>query len=288
MGRKKKNYDKPVEEQPKVKDNLLEFGDLETEAIISGDNELTITESNNFVVDSEAIIPEEVTEEMKLEESISTSETAVKVSDVVVKTTMEDYEKIFNEEYFNNLKEKGCDYTAYGKWQEAYCGVFQRAFNLRNKTILDVGSAYGSISFGFKMQGVMSVAVDVAKCLVGKTFRGIRFVNAMAQHMPDIDNKTIDFIHCSYVLNYIPKNELVDTFKEFKRVITDHGKILVIFNKGNDNVSGINHMHTNETVINAAIEANLKLFECKEILKHYDDPEYRFIQSYDWNILCFE
>lgn len=295
-GRKKS---KVVEEPIETEENFNDIGVSEASAELN-DVELDM---EDCVVEEEAIVPdEEVTEEMKEEEPVNKPESAIEVRGsilsetfqmpniVPVKNDFDDYQKIFNEDYFNSLKEKGCDYQAYGKWQHAYASMFTRTFGLRNKTLLDVGAAYGAITFGFKMNDVMAIAVDVAKCLNGKTFRGIRFINESAHHMKSVDNKTIDFVHGSYVLNHLSPELLKTTFVEFKRVLKDGGKVLVIFNAGDDsaNADMAYFKHSNETVIKAAADAGLKVVDYTEQLRHCDDPEHRFIQSYNWNILCFE
>jgi len=271
-GRKKKQL---LEEPIETKENLTDIGDLEAGTELN-DIELDMEDC----VVEEAIVPEEEqTEEIKEEEPVNTQESAVEVESIAIdedkpaidESLFEMYQKHFNEDYFNSLKEKGCDYQAYGKWQQAYASMFTRTFGLRNKTLLDVGAAYGAIAFGFKMNGVMAVAVDVAKCLSGKTFRGVRFINESAHNMKSVDNKTIDFVHGSYVLNHLSPELLKPAFVEFKRVLKDGGKVLVIFNAGDDsaNADMAYFKHSNETVIKAAADAGLKVADYSEQLKHW-------------------
>lgn len=248
-------------------------------------------ELEDVVIEKEAIIPEsELTEEMKQEEPINTKETAVPISNITLDTELifDNYQKQFNKEYFNHLKSSGCDYKSYGRWQLAYATMITKAFQLKNKMLLDVGSAYGAITYGFKMCGVMATALDVAQCLTGLTFRGVRFINECAQNMKSVENKSMDFIHASYVLNSVNRKELGLVFSEFKRVLKPNGKILIICNEGDDSERNNNYSHSNHTLIETAKSLGFKLVDCKDQLSLCDDPEHKFIQKYNWNILCFE
>lgn len=202
----------------------------------------------------------------------------------ILEMTLDKYASIFNDDYFTK---SGCDYKAYGKWQQTYAKMIVDAFDMKNKAILDVGAAFGAISFGFKMAGAIPYAIDVAPLTVNRAFKGVRFLRAMAQDMPCIKDAEIDLVHASYVLNYIPKNDLVAAFKEFKRVLKDGGKVIVIFNNGEDNLSGIEVKHSNETVINAALEAGFTEFDCKQSLRDNDDKDHAFMTNYAWNMLSF-
>ncbi|NLE03733.1 MAG: hypothetical protein GX638_02885, partial [Crenarchaeota archaeon] len=57
----------------------------------------------------------------------------------------------FDKEYFEQSKANGCDYSYFGNWQKQYAQMVHNMFNLKDRNVLDIGGAYGSIAYAFSL-----------------------------------------------------------------------------------------------------------------------------------------
>ena len=292
--------------RPKTKFNKVETPEVKSDrgtipsAVTLGEDVVPVNIFSDTVVEKEAVVPEaEVTEEMKAEQPINTPETAVPVVETVAeapkksfKERMEECSNFFNQAHFDKVAKSGCDYKSFGDWQKAYCALLDRVFGLRNKEVLDVGSAYGALGNGFKQLGAKKVTcVDISKQVVAaKVFDSLTYVLAPVQMMKAITSAMIDFVHASYVLNSVEAEDLEMTFAELKRVLAPNGKIFIIMNFGRDNkVGDYDFRHSKETIVKAAEKAGLKeVSDVVNMLRKVDDGRYEFISNYNWGIVCFE
>ena len=290
MARPKRNFTRP--ETPEISTSLPDVTVKVADEIIPSVKEETIPFADeDIIVEKEAIIPEaDVTPEMKQEEPINTPKTALPV--VSFKERMEACSVFFGQNYFDEMVKKGCDYKAFGDWQKAYCGLLDRVFGIRNKEVLDVGSAYGALGHGFKQLGAKQVTcVDISKHVISaKVFDTLNYVFAPAQMMKAVNSASQDLIHASYLLNSIDQTDLDATFAEFKRVLAEKGKLFIIMNFGKDTVGNCyDNRHSKETIVKAAEKAGLKeVVDIAKRLRSVDDTRYEFISNYNWGIVCFE
>lgn len=244
-------------------------------------NQEEVKIESDVVIEQEAIVPEvEITEEMKQEEPINTPETAV---DVVEEAPERDKEATirrikdnalrFGKEYFEKSKASGCDYSHSGEWQKQYAEMIHRLVNLKDRNVLDVGGAFGALSYAFSKHGTKKVVcTDISKHAIdSKMFPGVEYLVLPIQHMKSIGDGAYDFIHISHVMEHVDSVDHERCVKEIARILSSKGVCMILGN-----------YKETETLK----EYFQKYMECEfvEVSEAQDKP-FGFFKNYKWNYL---
>jgi SAM-dependent methyltransferase len=72
----------------------------------------------------------------------------------------------YNKQYYEEHKAAGLDYLQYGRWQKDYANWIAESLDLKNKKLLDIGCACGSITRGFFDSGVNAYGCDVNEHMI--------------------------------------------------------------------------------------------------------------------------
>jgi SAM-dependent methyltransferase len=161
---------------------------------------------------------------------------------------MEDYGEFSKEEvakhgeqYIEYYKSKGLDITFYGNWQKDFAKLLIQIAELdpykEQRTVLDVGCACALNLRAIDELGIFShmYGVDQSEYLIDlipnlHDFGSYAdFYAASSWDLSMIDRNEIDFLICTQVLEHLPDEDALDkTLKEFKRVLSKDGKILIM------------------------------------------------------------
>ena len=137
----------------------------------------------------------------------------------------------FEKDYFESLRASGLDIFARGYWQRKYAHFIQAAFDIRWKSIVDLGCAAGSITSALAEFTDKLIGVDISEyCKENTKFDNFKFVNACVSEMDEIEDNSVDFIHSHDTFNLVPENKRQDMFKEIVR-IAKNGAILFSIQK---------------------------------------------------------
>lgn len=151
-------------------------------------------------------------------------------------------DKEYGIEYYERCKAKGIDYAFYGNWQKQYAkmivfvsGVYK--IEMKDKMLLDVGSACGANLRAFKETGVFAkcIGIDISEVLVqigNKTnkFDPNELIVDDCATMEKIPDESIDLIHCSQLFEHLPILEVEKTIRSFERVLKKDGIGFVTLN----------------------------------------------------------
>lgn len=137
----------------------------------------------------------------------------------------------FDEEYYEQHKDAGLDYTGHGEWQITYGQWIAGSLSLSGKKLLDVGCACGSIACGIAKAGVYVSGCDVNEHMIrlGRErwlASTLKICDAVNMHYWKDD--TFDCVHSNQVFEHF-KPELVPfILRECHRVTKPDGILLVI------------------------------------------------------------
>lgn len=137
----------------------------------------------------------------------------------------------FEKDYFSALKESGLDIFARGYWQRKYAHFIAAAFDIRWKTVLDLGCAAGSITSAFAEFTDKLIGVDISKfCKENTKFDNFKFIRTCASDLSEIKDDSVEFVHAHDLFNLVPENKRQQMFKEIARV-AKNGAILFSIQK---------------------------------------------------------
>jgi len=158
----------------------------------------------------------------------------IETEDTLVKNSVKDRVKKnaeqFTQAYFD---EADCNYRFTGEWQKVYASMVNRLFPLKDKTTLDIGGAFGAISMAFTSYGAKATNLDISKYAIeSKLFNVINQVHSSIQNMKKIEDKSVDFVHISHVLNYVDNKDIKRSLSEVYRIMKTDSKCMIIMEFG--------------------------------------------------------
>lgn len=129
----------------------------------------------------------------------------------------------FDRRYYDEHKRAGLDYLGFGTWQQQYGRWLVESLGLREKRLIDVGCACGSIARGLLQAGTDVRGVDLCEEMIQlgrqtwSEMAGRLFIcDAVNLHL--FDDESFDFIHSAQSAEHW-KPELVPfILKEFRRI----------------------------------------------------------------------
>lgn len=143
------------------------------------------------------------------------------------------HSKSFTRQYYEEHQQAGLDYLGHGDWQCNYGQWLAEALDLRNKRVLDVGCACGSIVRGLGNAGMVVQGVDVNEYTIGlgrKKWPGmanlLHVADAVNLHLYSDDSW--DAIHSAQVAEHW-KPELVDEILRELWRVTRPGGLFICF-----------------------------------------------------------
>lgn len=145
-------------------------------------------------------------------------------------------------QYFYKLAlSKGVDYNYYGDWQKSYakmvlniCEVIKHTGKAK-PSLLDVGCGCGVNTRAFRDLGVFNplqgcdtsgFMIDIGKKTHG--FSDTDLFVADASHISPVKSNSVDFLHCSNMLEHCEESDIRPILNEFKRVIHPNGLIFLV------------------------------------------------------------
>lgn len=154
----------------------------------------------------------------------------------LVTTVLKEAAKMLNEEYktdkplstttldfdyYRQHAEAGLDYLGHGGWQENYGRWLVDTYSLRNKTLLDVGCACGSIACGLAKAGALVSGIDPNEHMIhlgrSKWLREtLKICDAVNCHYW-VDS-TFDFIHSNQTAEHFKPELVPHILKELRRI----------------------------------------------------------------------
>lgn len=72
----------------------------------------------------------------------------------------------FDQRYYEEHRAAGLDYGAFGPWQRDYARWLTDVYELRGRSMIDVGTACGAIAHGFTLAGVHATGIDVSEAMI--------------------------------------------------------------------------------------------------------------------------
>lgn len=139
----------------------------------------------------------------------------------------------FEEEYFKKYREQNVDHKHKGSWQKMYAYYIDLIFKYANKTVLDLGCAFGSISSSFADRKTNVIGVDISKYATENSpFNNVKIINKPCWDLSDIPDNSIDFVHSMYMFEYVPPDKRDQLFSEIKRVCKPDALVFVILELG--------------------------------------------------------
>lgn len=137
----------------------------------------------------------------------------------------------FEKDYFELLKASGLDVFARGFWQRKYAHFIAAAFDIRWKSVLDLGCAAGANTSAFAEFTDKLTGVDISEyCKENTKFDNFKFIRTCASNLKDIPDNSIDFVHAHDLFNLVPENKRLEMFREIARVCKN-GAILFSIQK---------------------------------------------------------
>lgn len=147
----------------------------------------------------------------------------------------------YEETYWNFQQSRpGLDLTYYGNWQRDFGKLIIELADLEGsaETILDVGCGTAINLKAINELEIFThlIGIDRSNHIITKIIptlndwgSSFEFYATQSHDMPMIENNQIDLLICTHTLEHIIDEETLDkTLKEFKRIIHEDSKIVII------------------------------------------------------------
>lgn len=106
--------------------------------------------------------------------------------------------------------------------------IINSNFDFSNKMVLDFGCGVGSSCFMFDTSYYRGIDCDSKRIEYARRLHsGYKFDVFQGNQLP-VECKSIDFILIISVLHHIPTDSLKNYVKEFKRVLKENGRIIIV------------------------------------------------------------
>jgi len=212
-----------------------------------------------------------------------------KAEDAVVENSIKDRIKKnaeqFTEKYFKNSE---CDYRKCGEWQKIYSAMLNMLFKLKDKTVIDIGGAYGAITSTLLPFCKKAINLDISKHVIDrKLFDGVEYVLSSVQNMKKIDDKSVNFVHISHVLNYVDNRDIKRVFSEIARIMDKDAECFIVMEL--DPTEKVKFKYTVKE-----LETALKSAKLKNITVEYDSKieklpkSLNMFKQYKWDYLILK
>lgn len=218
------------------------------------------------------------------------------------------------QEFYERAKKLGIDYNYYGDWQKQYVKMVVSASEIMRRThkahitCLDVGCACGVNTRAFKELGIFGrvwgndvseYMLDLGRETHNLTEEELFF--APAWDIQALRSGSVDLLHCSHVLEHIPKSETRLVTEEFRRLLSPKGVGFILLDAITDTyakkeIEQKEETHVNVQTVRWWIEELKRVFKNVELNpkryaedKHYPDLSNRsknFAMEYPyWTVL---
>lgn len=120
-------------------------------------------------------------------------------------------------------------------WQKSYIDKIKKNLlgkNIKNKTLIDIGTGHGYVAVEMAKIGLNVIACDLTResldniARFKKKFRlsNIRLIECKAEEIP-LKAKSVDYIVANAILEHIPQEE--KAIQEWKRILKPGGKLFI-------------------------------------------------------------
>jgi ubiquinone/menaquinone biosynthesis C-methylase UbiE len=109
---------------------------------------------------------------------------------------------------------------------KAIAEYIQRFINEENTTIVELGSGYADFINNIKAE--KKFAIDLNKSLESYVANDVKFFNSSVTNLNMFDDKSIDVVFCSNLLEHLDDFELESTFNEIKRITRKKAQFIII------------------------------------------------------------
>lgn len=134
----------------------------------------------------------------------------------------------YDRSYYEEHRDAGMDFLAFGEWQISYGRWLIDCLGLRDKTVLDIGCACGSLMRGMGEAGAIVRGIDISEYMIGLS-RSRWPDMAELVHVCDVanlhlfDDSSWDAIHCAQVAEHWRPNLVPSILGEIARVTKSGG-----------------------------------------------------------------
>lgn len=191
-------------------------------------------------------------------------------------------------EYYNNIASK---YDNTGLYPANYyrrmivMSYFKSSRNINRDVrgnVLDAGCGTGKVLEDLFLDGYHCYGIDISEKMISQANKKLNIPNHLVplycDNMNDLsmfNNNTFDYIICLGVLPYIPEDEEIKVYKEFKRVIKPHGTLITahqneLFSLFSFNKYTIEFIRKN--ILSLTENGNDYMNEIKALLTNADEP----------------
>jgi 2-polyprenyl-3-methyl-5-hydroxy-6-metoxy-1,4-benzoquinol methylase len=134
----------------------------------------------------------------------------------------------YTESYYLEHKLAGVDYLSFGEWQQQYGRWLVDSFGLKEKRVLDVGCACGSILRGLAQAGAIAEGVDLCEAMVRRgreewpdMANVLHVCDAVNLHL--LADGAFDWVHTAQVAEHWKPQLVPFTLRELARVTVPGG-----------------------------------------------------------------
>lgn len=132
---------------------------------------------------------------------------------------MDNLDKMYRRRF---SKDEGFRKAMYG----VLCSEFYSRYVPENSLVLDVAAGYCEFINAIKAEG--KIAVDANPDVKRHAAKGVRCIVSKSSDMGAIKSGSVDVVFVSNFFEHLPKEEIVLTIREIRRVLKVQGKLLVL------------------------------------------------------------
>ncbi len=136
----------------------------------------------------------------------------------------------FHIEYYEEHRQAGLDYLGHGEWQESYGRWLVDALSLKDKDVLDIGCACGSIAFGLQKAGCRPHGIDLNNHMIalGKQRFPVPLYVCDAVNLHLFGDESFDCVHSNQVAEHWKERLVPEILQEVKRVLKPGGVFFTV------------------------------------------------------------
>lgn len=202
--------------------------------------------------------------------------------------------KSYDKNYYEEHRISGLDYLSYGDWQKEYGQWITDVFQLKNKSVLDIGTAAGSILNGIQeASACKAYGIDKNNYTINlgrENFKNLDLEVCDACNIHFLPDNSLDFVHSHQVMEHIHPNLVPLVMDEVYRVLKLNGYFLAIFDSEE---LFIRQKRTKETddPTHVCIKplkwwyamARSVGFEVIKDMEKFKDHDLSYFKKYDWD-----
>lgn len=159
----------------------------------------------------------------------------------------------FDRQYYEEHKATGLDYLGHGDWQLHYGRWLTDVLPWRDRRVLDVGCACGSIAQGLRMAGILACGIDCNNHAIGlgrEAFPDLPLWVCDTVNLHLFADASLDGIHSNQAAEHFRPDLVPFILREWRRVLRPGGLIFTVldttelYERQNRQLAGEDPTHT--------------------------------------------